>query len=988
MATVRMPDGALVALPDNPSPELKERIRAKVESIKKQQAAESEAKPAPEAPSETATPASTTTTTTEPLWQPGSTLDPEMRKFDPGGSAHAGKGEAEIIEGIQKQRGTTRLKTTAIRTLGPIVGGTLGAPLGPVGVAAGAALGAAAGDWISQDMEIQTGERTAYNPLRTGVEMVTAGYLSKFDAGKNIMQAAAKGALGNVASDTMVSLSEGNGLPSTFELATSALAGSVMSGVGHNVGVGKARRQALTEITGSREVADSVAEFMGPTMRGKQLELPLSEVPVQQKLPLAAGEAAPPLVGPTLDIGKPGKPKITKEYMATRNRLTDEQLKNQMGFDDTVEGRTFHKIFDQPVPKQEALNLKDADPNTRKPIVEDSLDEATEWEKIKKNAEGRREALVAPLDRDAKFGDMATWTRGMTEFGRPKDVFKRIEQETGLPVYEDYHNLSQAYRQAAQDAVPDYRDAKRAIAHTSEADRNAIFKNFTQGGDISQLPKKLQGKASELWNILDDNLGAYGLSADKYFGEYVPGIARGQSIDELVLAGKAPAAVPRRLKYLAEDIKDGYLSGREPSLVKITSRVIELGHYRDKVGDLAAEVMDKYSNHPGIPDETKAYIGHYVNSLRGGGYDPSARSVAKVFGAVGDRLGLGSDGNEIANKIISASYSGLLGLRPGPLMRNALQSLQTGVPIFGPKAWAAGVKGAFTKEGKEIARANGIIGVENALLEGLGREGIKPSKFERAGRLTMAPYQTVEEFNRTASYLAGRSRFEDALKKVGGEGDRSLNQWKRLADKSDIDMLSLPEQAVLQKMWDGGASMDEIKHIYAQGIVDDTQFMYMKPERAKALQTVGGRMLFGFANWPQSYASYIARLTGQGPVKKRVRNVIRWAGVNATLLEGFSKVGEYFGDEDSISDNAGWTFFGPMFYTGSPIMQTASSTIDAGRKWYQGQMGTEAAVTQIGKQAGSYIPGVSAAQDVVKATNEDTNKEMVGRLLGFKRGRK
>jgi hypothetical protein len=951
------------------------------------------------APPPTVTPTSTTTTTSQPLWEPGSELDPRMKEFDPGGSAHARAGEAEIIEGVQKQRRDVTLQTAALRGGLPMAGAVVGAltPI-PGGALIGAGIGAGVGDWISQDLEIKTGQRTAYNPIRTGAEMITAGYLSKFDAGKGMMEAAAKGALVNIGSDTFVSLAEGNGLPSTFDLATSAIVGSFVSGVAHQAGAGegifRARKAAVKEVMGSDEVANRVTAFMGPTQAGEQVELALKELPVQQKLPLVPGEAAPELVGPTLEIAKPGKSRITKEYMRERFRLTDEQITDQMGFEDVREGRTFHKIFDEKPTVQSDLNLKYADPNTRLPIHENSLDEASEWERIKKRADGKKEDLVPPMDRDPKFGEMSSWTRGMTVFGRPKDVFKRMEKDNNIPIYQDYHDLTNAWVETAKGIRSDSLTAKQAIAKTTQADQAVIFQNFMNGGDVGLLPKRLQNKAAELWNVLDNNLQAYGIGADKYFGEFVPAIARGQSIDDIILAGRSPAAVPQRLKYLAEDIKAGYLSGREPSLVKITSRIIELGNYRDHLGDMVAEMKLKWGEHPGVPDEAKEYINGYLNSLKGGGYDPSARTMGKVLGAMNDRLKLKIEPQEIANKLINASYTGLLGLRPGPIIRNAMQSIQTGVPIFGPKAWTAGFKGALTKEGWALARDKGIIGLENTLAEEFTHGGLAPGMVERARRWSMGAYQGVEEFNRTTSYLAARDLFESGLGKVGGEAiERNNANWKKLAKKSDIDMLSKPEQDVLSRMWDAGAPMEDIKHAYAKGIVDDTQFMYMTHERAKALQTVGGRMALGFANWGQSYASYLARMAGTGPVQKRVRNGIRWFGVNYALAQAFAKAGEYFGDEDSVHDNAGWTFAGPLFYAGGPLIDTAKTIVDAARQGYEAKVSGEPvsgkAAALVGKQVAGYLPfGTLVTQDIWKAGKEDTLKGAAGRILGFKRGKK
>jgi hypothetical protein len=123
-------------------------------------------------------------------------------------------------------------------------------------------------------------------------------------------------------------------------------------------------------------------------------------------------------------------------------------------------------------------------------------------------------------------------------------------------------------------------------------------------------------------------------------------------------------------------------------------------------------------------------------------------------------------------------------------------------------------------------------------------------------------FQKVENFNRGVSYLAGLDKFDRALAKVGKKigTDRSVDAWKLLANKADIDTLSIPEQEVLQKMWDAGEPIEKLRHTYSQGIVDDTQFMQLTPERAKMLQTKLGRTALGMGGWSRRWLRYMARM--------------------------------------------------------------------------------------------------------------------------------
>ena len=436
---------------------------------------------------------------------------------------------------------------TIARTAGPIIGAAVGSAVPIIGTAVGGAVGAGVGDWIAQSAEVNAGSRQAYNPLRGSAEVITAGYFSKFQAGKTLMQAAAKGAIGNIGSDTFINLTDGKGLPSTFELAVSGLTGGILSGLGRKSGgisneeVLQARKAAAKEITGSDEVAERLASFMGPTQAGQQLELPGSrlsggsildqapqqlEFPKQQRMihpgeeviykgqpatlepifPRLPGEPPIPQVsrlgkvdikladgtekavklsdvrtadkfrveiaddGSLIPVmgkkggperfggeskplfGKPGTLGVgAKKRAGLKKFWTDEQLKDQMGFDDLEEGRTFQKIFQEgDSPDQYSLNLGDAKPTGAVKVAQPTISEADEFASMQAKGLGKREMLETPLDRDPTWGDVSETTKGMMEVGRPKDVAKRLEMETNFPLYQDYHEGSQAYRTAQE----------------------------------------------------------------------------------------------------------------------------------------------------------------------------------------------------------------------------------------------------------------------------------------------------------------------------------------------------------------------------------------------------------------------------------------------------------------------------------------------------------------------------------------------------------
>ena len=276
---------------------------------------------------------------------------------------------------------------------------------------------------------------------------------------------------------------------------------------------------------------------------------------------------------------------------------------------------------------------------------------------------------------------------------------------------------------------------------------------------------------------------------------------------QIIEEGSATSMIPKRLRF-AEDAGKALLSPQDPRIVRVMNKLIDVGAYRRHVADVAAPMAEKYGAKGNAPEEVKVFMNRYLASLRGTTGDPSAETADNVFGMIAGKLGLDMSGEDMANKLIGATYTGLMGMRPASIIRNAMQTIQTGIPIYGVKSFGAGFKGAFTKEGREIARAAGVID-EGNLLHDIGRGSGKVTKAAFWG------FQKVEDFNRTVSYLAGIDKFDRAIEKAG-KGSTRIS-WTKLMDKADIDMLSEPEIAVLSKMWDAKEPLDKIRHTYAHG---------------------------------------------------------------------------------------------------------------------------------------------------------------------------
>jgi hypothetical protein len=155
--------------------------------------------------------------------------------------------------------------------------------------------------------------------------------------------------------------------------------------------------------------------------------------------------------------------------------------------------------------------------------------------------------------------------------------------------------------------------------------------------------------------------------------------------------------------------EDFLLDPRDPSLVKVMSRLIQFGTYQRHVATPAMNASIKYGPDSVVDGRIKEFMHGYLQSLKGPTGDPTAEFVDKFMGQLGRILFPFSQktGKEMADTVIGQTYAGLMGYRPSTIMRNATQTLQTGVPVYGPRSWAAGVSKFMTAEGREIVERSG-----------------------------------------------------------------------------------------------------------------------------------------------------------------------------------------------------------------------------------------------------------------------------------------
>lgn len=867
---------------------------------------------------------------------------------------------------------------TIARTAGPLLGAAAGIPGGPAGIAAGAALGSSVGDIAAQAIEKHRGERKEYNPWRTAMEAGTGAAFSSIPMGDLILPAVAAGGLGVVSSNA-ISLSEGQGMNTAGQNAFAFLTAGGLHAVSHYAQVKSA---AVKELAGVPEVEDHLKILTAPDAPthgpdGVPTEIPPIGMVDEFGKPIPSRGAYPDMVGPP-------KPEIGP---------TDPAADIVPSVTTTGGGET--KVGQTPVKRPTGLNTASRKMQAKQAVLDTFMEQRRpgifDAEPIQKDIphlgsvptggdllehDGGMEALMSQakdppkeMPGDSKFPEPKDVTTNLMRYvGRTKSYFKRLEDETGFQVYGDYDQLSQANRKYQMSRKSLSEGAGKALSGTDRGDWTNILTDYGAGQDGASLQPKLRGKAQNLSKVIDQSMSPFDMSAHDLFTGYIPAMLSGDP---------EAVAAPQFAKFHAA-VTEGKVNLQTNDLPRMMQQITNMGAFEEHAADTVESLRAKYSSNMDAPKAVRDAINYYTGVLDGTA-DYLKSGLGSAITHVADQFGWKMDGDGVANRIITTQYAAMMAGRPGPVIRNALQPLQTGAGPLGFSWLANGYKQAFSAEGRALIEKSGVA-ADSVMSElaSLGKT-TRPGQFvDKTVATFMAPFGHVENINRGSIYLGARSKIMWAAEKYGHDTNTFLT-------KSGVGRYTQQEANIVLDLFNRG-DLEGAADRGAQMLVDNTQFMYSQFERSR-IMTGAGRSIGAFGMWPQQYGGYLTRMFqkgANGTAYDIARDFGRFTAANVALLGTFYKAGKFLNDETALSDNLGWLMVAPAIYTGSPL---ASSIYTGAKQLQQASVGKPPKASDVFRNvAAPFIPFGGAAQDYVKARKEPNLLEGLGRYASIKRG--
>lgn len=378
------------------------------------------------------------------------------------------------------------------------------------------------------------------------------------------------------------------------------------------------------------------------------------------------------------------------------------------------------------------------------------------------------------------------------------------------------------------------------------------------------------------------------------------------------------------------------------------------------------------------PAEFRDYLTNWLRGLRGTdssfakAFNPSFRKFLTSLGVDASD----ADVRNVVNTYTQLTHAGLLGFRPGPLIRNMFNTWQTGSRIGLDWTWR-GITKAMSKEGWSQAKAAGMI-EEEVLheVEGLRELGSVSTVTKTASAIAergLRFYGKVDDFNRAAMYLGMRDKFLTAVKK--GIKDES----KFLSTSGLYRFHPVIRDQVMGMMRTKG--VQDAAHLIGVHAAQDTQWVYRSGFRPTAMSGELNRAFLQFGVWPMNYLEYTRQMLTmpQTPTLEKAKWVGEWALANAGILGVFGAAGSAVGlGPDALHHTLGWTFVGPLSYTGGPLFDLLKSSegfMIGAPEQTAAQAKRTAKETAIGA-----IPGSGLLRDVARA--KGTGADMLQQAMG------
>lgn len=530
----------------------------------------------------------------------------------------------------------------------------------------------------------------------------------------------------------------------------------------------------------------------------------------------------------------------------------------------------------------------------------------------------------------------------------------RQEMQVFLSGY--YPNLVKAWKPFKADTA-----ARERISTYLEApDKTAAIREHGISPSEVKAANTLRGMWNKLYKELgyEDNL--------EFIENYVPWRRLNRELSERDALDMFYKNRAKPKSYIVGQELERETNGewvRERDAFKLFHDYLFRGARKQFVAGPHAEAV-KLVNEMSMPSNTESTRKHLVNFVdrMWGTTDASNKALNDFVDGLFQRLGVHHDKQfktDIVSMMLQLNVGAHMAWRAPLAIRNMFQVFFV-YPMVGERAFAYGLKHALTAEGKAEAVKAKIVGPDPVPF---GDEIFNPfgtlSQIVRSG---LKAYAKVDDYTRVVAYHA--TKF-----KVQAAGEKYLaKNWNiaKFIEEAELNSTFHPIEAkqIADMVRSGNIPGAAQRAGYL--MQENTNFIYRAGNAPEAFRGVAGRLFGQFGMWPVSYIEYIRYLSTFGTPNQRASKIARFIAVNTA----FGHAGTMLG-----VNTWKWLMFGPLVFTGGPMLQIAQDAGKVASALVQGRLDDdpEASMAEARLKRnlpGSFIPGFGFAKDV-EATLEE-----------------
>ena len=470
----------------------------------------------------------------------------------------------------------------------------------------------------------------------------------------------------------------------------------------------------------------------------------------------------------------------------------------------------------------------------------------------------------------------------------PQRHFTRgIENRGGAPVYSKvYVPMEDAFQ--AKRVFTDGVDERLSqiygkYANPSFAEERRLIREATEGRTdvIENNPQLSSATKAELMKIVDDRRAVYdemgpvfGIGEEYFLENYSPRI---QDLGGVYQIYKEGTDIPGEFSPFFEKKRAGSLNVMVDDALALDQIYVRAGAnklYLNPALKAANETIDTLE--PTLKGSMKSYVQEKLGYA--GRTEQYLEEVGtEMFGKLGIKAP--SDlGRQAAQVVMNTTYSGALGGRLYPAVRNTFQAFNSYIRQ-GPKFFGEAVTKAVTQAGIKELRDRGLLvklGVPSGtdLAQEATLAGAAKSRYARLTQASLKGQEISDAFSRATTFWQGKYQWDDAFARYKS-GKLTYEQLERDLDFKALDPL---DQNIIREDLVAGKADKAFNH-YIREVIDETQFPFRRGASFRAGYGLAGKVGFQFTQWPIEQAHMLGRWLKTGQYDK----LIRWHAVSSNL---------------------------------------------------------------------------------------------------------